>query len=258
MAGDPVEENATGYLMRNAQWLVQVVGVDGLRIDAAKHVQGFVLDFLDRAVYRQNPRPLLDGVDASRVHLQRGLRREPRGAPSARQEDDQPRRPRPHRRQPRHARLQALLRAQGQPGADRRQRRLAAHQGCGARHLGRRSAQRLGRREVRAQPRRVQAVRPRARRAGVHADDAGQHGRLLQRQGVRRQPRFPQARPRRRAQRRPRQPADAPPRGPRRRTAAATTPSGGMGPMACSRSSAAAPPSCSCPTAATPASTAAR
>jgi hypothetical protein len=61
MAGDPIIENATGYLMRNAQWLIQVIGVDGLRIDAAKHVQGFVLDFLDRAVYRQNPRKLLDG-----------------------------------------------------------------------------------------------------------------------------------------------------------------------------------------------------
>ena len=82
--GDPVVENATGYLMRNAQWLVQVIGVDGLRIDAAKHVQGFVLDFLDRAVYRQNPRRLLDGSQTRRVHLQRGLRREPRGAPAAR------------------------------------------------------------------------------------------------------------------------------------------------------------------------------
>jgi len=61
LAGDPVVENATGYLMRNAQWLIQVNGVDGLRIDAAKHVQGFVLDFIDRAVYRQNPRRLLDG-----------------------------------------------------------------------------------------------------------------------------------------------------------------------------------------------------
>ncbi len=61
MAGDPVEENALGYLMRNAQWLVQTVGVDGLRIDAAKHVDGFVLDYLDRAVYRANPRNLLDG-----------------------------------------------------------------------------------------------------------------------------------------------------------------------------------------------------
>jgi alpha-amylase len=61
MAGDPVEENALGYLMRNAQWLVQTVGVDGLRIDAAKHVEGWVLDYLDRAVYRSNPRNLLDG-----------------------------------------------------------------------------------------------------------------------------------------------------------------------------------------------------
>jgi glycosidase len=61
MGGDAVVENGTGYLMRNAQWMIQVNGVDGLRIDAAKHVQGFVLDFIDRAVYRQNPRRLLDG-----------------------------------------------------------------------------------------------------------------------------------------------------------------------------------------------------
>jgi hypothetical protein len=62
LAGDPVVENATAYLMRNAQWLIQVIGVDGLRIDAAKHVQGFVLDFIDAAVYRRNPRKLLDGT----------------------------------------------------------------------------------------------------------------------------------------------------------------------------------------------------
>lgn len=62
MAGDPVMENATAYLMRSAQWLIQVIGVDGLRIDAAKHVQGFVLDFIDGAVYRRNPRKLLDGT----------------------------------------------------------------------------------------------------------------------------------------------------------------------------------------------------
>lgn len=61
MAGDPVEENAMGYLMRNAQWLIQVVGVDGLRIDAGKHVEGFALDYFDRAVFRANNRPLLDG-----------------------------------------------------------------------------------------------------------------------------------------------------------------------------------------------------
>jgi glycosidase len=61
MAGDPTQENATGYLMRNAQWLIQSIGVDGLRIDAAKHVDGYVLDYLDRSVYRANPRNLLDG-----------------------------------------------------------------------------------------------------------------------------------------------------------------------------------------------------
>lgn len=59
--GTPTVENAMGYLMRNGQWLVQVIGVDGLRIDAAKHMQGFVLDLIDRSVYRQNPRRLLDG-----------------------------------------------------------------------------------------------------------------------------------------------------------------------------------------------------
>ena len=61
MAGTPTVENAMGYLMRNGQWLIQVIGADGLRIDAAKHVQGFVLDYLDRAIYRTNPRKLLDG-----------------------------------------------------------------------------------------------------------------------------------------------------------------------------------------------------
>ena len=59
--GDPVSENATGYLMRYLQWMVQDVGVDGFRIDAAKHVHGEVLDYMDRAVYRANPRSLLDG-----------------------------------------------------------------------------------------------------------------------------------------------------------------------------------------------------
>ena len=59
--GDPVQENATGYLMRYLQWMVQEVGIDGFRIDAAKHVHGEVLDYVDRAVYRANPRPLLDG-----------------------------------------------------------------------------------------------------------------------------------------------------------------------------------------------------
>lgn len=61
MSGDAVAENALGYLMRYMQWMVQVIGVDGFRVDAAKHFDSFVMDYLDRAVYRSNPRTLLDG-----------------------------------------------------------------------------------------------------------------------------------------------------------------------------------------------------
>ena len=61
LAGDPTSENATGYLMRNAQWLVQAIGVDGFRIDAAKHIEGFAMDFFDRSVYRSSFRSLLNG-----------------------------------------------------------------------------------------------------------------------------------------------------------------------------------------------------
>lgn len=61
MAGDPVSENAMGYLMRYAQWMVQSIGVDGFRIDAAKHVEPFALNFFDRAVYRSSQRVHLDG-----------------------------------------------------------------------------------------------------------------------------------------------------------------------------------------------------
>jgi hypothetical protein len=61
MAGDPVGENSTEYVGRYLRWMVQDIGVDGFRLDAAKHVEGFVLGELDKAVYRANPRPLLDG-----------------------------------------------------------------------------------------------------------------------------------------------------------------------------------------------------
>ncbi|MCS7032391.1 MAG: hypothetical protein NZ561_00170, partial [Phycisphaerae bacterium] len=37
-AGDPVAETTLGYMQRYAQWMSQVIGVDGLRIDAARHV----------------------------------------------------------------------------------------------------------------------------------------------------------------------------------------------------------------------------
>ena len=59
--GTPTEENALGYLMRNAQWYVQDVGFDGFRLDATKHMEPWVLEYLDRAVYGANQRKLLDG-----------------------------------------------------------------------------------------------------------------------------------------------------------------------------------------------------
>lgn len=62
MSGDPVPENGLGLLMRNARWLVQEVGVDGFRLDAIKHLDPYVLNYIDRAVYRSIKKPLLDGT----------------------------------------------------------------------------------------------------------------------------------------------------------------------------------------------------
>lgn len=59
--GTPVEENALGYLMRNAQWLVQDIGVDGFRLDATKNYPAWVLNYYDRAVYKTSTRTLLNG-----------------------------------------------------------------------------------------------------------------------------------------------------------------------------------------------------
>jgi hypothetical protein len=61
MNGTPTTEDALGYLMRYAQWMVQVMGVDGFRLDAAKNMDPWVLNYYDRAVYRSSFRTLLDG-----------------------------------------------------------------------------------------------------------------------------------------------------------------------------------------------------
>jgi glycosidase len=88
MTGDAVVENATGYLMRQAQWMIQVIGVDGFRLDATKHMPTWVLnDFYDLAVYRSNPRKHLDGstnhvfsfgenFDGNRAYLQTYIRKD--------------------------------------------------------------------------------------------------------------------------------------------------------------------------------------
>lgn len=61
MAGTPVAENATGYLMRYAQYMVQVIGVDGFRVDAAKNMPEWVMNYLDLATYDSSNRTLLNG-----------------------------------------------------------------------------------------------------------------------------------------------------------------------------------------------------
>lgn len=59
MAGDAVPENATGLLMRNAQWLIEVIGADGLRLDAVRHMPPwFFSDFLDKVLYHRGRRDL--------------------------------------------------------------------------------------------------------------------------------------------------------------------------------------------------------
>ena len=60
--GDAVVENSSGLLLRNAQWLIQSIGVDGFRLDATRHIpQSFFDNQFDQAVFRANPRRLLNG-----------------------------------------------------------------------------------------------------------------------------------------------------------------------------------------------------
>lgn len=61
LAGDPVEENALGLLMRNVRWMIQEYDVDGFRLDAARHFPRWVLDYFDQAAYLARRDPLLDG-----------------------------------------------------------------------------------------------------------------------------------------------------------------------------------------------------
>src|SRR3954447_2916877 len=62
LAGDPVKENAVGLLMRNMQWMIQTIGVDGFRMDAARHFPSSVMNYFDDAVYHTSQRTNLDGT----------------------------------------------------------------------------------------------------------------------------------------------------------------------------------------------------
>ena len=87
LAGDAVPETALDLLARNARWLIQTIGVDGFRIDAAKHFDEGVLDTLDAAVFRAHPRPQHDGsiqpvfifsevLDGSKTYVNQFTRRD--------------------------------------------------------------------------------------------------------------------------------------------------------------------------------------
>ncbi|MFN4241618.1 MAG: hypothetical protein ACK4PI_00105 [Tepidisphaerales bacterium] len=81
-AGDPVPETVGGYMMRYAQWLIQDLGLDGLRVDAARHVPlgAFHPTFnptsvdvprlIDRAVAGASNRFNLDGTRRSVFQFQ--------------------------------------------------------------------------------------------------------------------------------------------------------------------------------------------
>ncbi len=58
LAGQPVAENATGYLTRWVQWMLDVHHVDGFRIDAIKHTPSWFFDtYFDSAVSNRRITP---------------------------------------------------------------------------------------------------------------------------------------------------------------------------------------------------------
>ncbi|MCE2967789.1 MAG: hypothetical protein ACK5WB_08905 [Phycisphaerales bacterium] len=58
LAGDAYMENATGLLSRWTQWMLEVQGVDGFRLDAAKHIpQWFWNNYYDPMVFQRRTLP---------------------------------------------------------------------------------------------------------------------------------------------------------------------------------------------------------
>ncbi|HTV49323.1 MAG TPA: PEP-CTERM sorting domain-containing protein [Phycisphaerae bacterium] len=61
-AGSPTEENDTGYMMTVLQYYIQVLGVDGFRLDAVKNMEWpTMLPYYEQAVYHASPRTYLNG-----------------------------------------------------------------------------------------------------------------------------------------------------------------------------------------------------
>jgi glycosidase len=64
MAGDAVTDNTTGLLMRWAQWMMEVQGIDGFRLDALKHAPTWFWDtFFDAAVHMTRTDPWGNSVN---------------------------------------------------------------------------------------------------------------------------------------------------------------------------------------------------
>lgn len=61
LAGDPILEDAEDLTLRSVQWMVQEIGVDGFRIDAAKHFPLNTLTLLDQKVFAASKYTNLDG-----------------------------------------------------------------------------------------------------------------------------------------------------------------------------------------------------
>jgi hypothetical protein len=62
LGGDPVEENATGLLLRYTAYMSEVVGFDGIRIDAIKHSPTWYFNNLWDGVIANKGRRRLDGT----------------------------------------------------------------------------------------------------------------------------------------------------------------------------------------------------
>lgn len=60
LGGDPIEENATGLLLRYVRYMHEVLGITGFRIDATKHIPTwFFTEYYDPAVYQKGALDLL-------------------------------------------------------------------------------------------------------------------------------------------------------------------------------------------------------
>lgn len=61
LTGDPILENAEQLTLRHAQWMIQEIGLDGFRLDAAKHFPQNTLTLLDQTVFAASNQTNLDG-----------------------------------------------------------------------------------------------------------------------------------------------------------------------------------------------------